>query len=106
MFIRGVFMHAKPRALRSLRGRLRTKSFPCCEVKKASGTKSPWLPRACQSNGNQPLWDQKENADVYGRRAYSEVPKAQAKVAEETPSVGFFEVPDSTLHEIAARGTP
>jgi len=66
MFIRGVFMHVKPRAVRSLRGRLRTRSFPSCEVKKASGTKSPWLPRACQSNGNQPLWVQKENADVYG----------------------------------------
>ena len=102
MFIRGVFMHVKPRALRSLQGRLRTKSFLCYEVKKASGTKSPWLPRACQSNGNQPLWDQKENADAYDRRMYSEVPKALAKVVEETPQVGFFEVSNSTFHKAAA----
>src|SRR5213080_3437202 len=31
--------------LRSLPGPLRTKSFPCCENRKASRTKSPWSPR-------------------------------------------------------------
>ena len=46
MFARDVFMHLKPRALRSLRGTIENEIIPLLRNKKASRTKSPSLPRA------------------------------------------------------------
>src|SRR5712692_10867819 len=48
------------------------------------------------------LWDEKQNADSYGRNAYPEVLKALGKVLEGTPQVRTFEVCNSTFHKIAA----
>ena len=47
------------------------------------------------------LWDEKQNADSYGRNAYPEVLKALARVVEGTPQVRTFEVCNSTFHKIA-----
>ena len=47
------------------------------------------------------LWDDKENADNYGRNAYTEVLKALGTVVEGTPQVRTFEVCNSTFHKIA-----
>ena len=47
------------------------------------------------------LWDEKENADSYGRKAYPEVLKALGRVVEGTPQVRTFEVCNSTFHKIA-----
>jgi len=47
------------------------------------------------------LWDEKQNADSYGRNAYPEVMKALEKVVEGTPQVRIFEVCNSTFHKIA-----
>jgi hypothetical protein len=48
------------------------------------------------------LWDEKENADSYGRNAYPEVLKALGRVVEGTPQVRVFEVCHSTFHKISA----
>ena len=48
------------------------------------------------------LWDEKENADSYGRNAYPEVLKAMGRGVEGTPQVRTFEVCSSTFHKIAA----
>jgi len=48
------------------------------------------------------LWDEKQNADSYGRNAYSDVLKALGRVVEGTPQVRTFEVCNSTFHKIAA----
>ena len=47
------------------------------------------------------LWDEKQNADSYGRNAYPEVLKALGKVVEGTPQVRTFEVCNSTFHKIS-----
>jgi hypothetical protein len=47
------------------------------------------------------LWDEKQNADSYGRHAYPEVLKALGRVIEGTPQVRTFEVCNSTFHKIA-----
>jgi hypothetical protein len=47
------------------------------------------------------LWDEKQNADSYGRNAYPEVLKALGRVVEGTPQVRTFEVCASTFHKIA-----
>jgi len=46
------------------------------------------------------LWDEKQNADSYGRNAFQEVLKALGKVIEGTPQVRTFEVCNSTFHKI------
>ncbi len=48
------------------------------------------------------LWDEKQDADSYGRTAYPEVLKALGRVVEGTPQVRTFEVCNSTFHKIAA----
>ena len=47
------------------------------------------------------LWDEKQNADSYGRNTYPEVLKALGRVVEGTPQVRTFEVCNSTFHKIA-----
>lgn len=47
------------------------------------------------------LWDEKEHADAYGCKAYSEVLKALGTVVEGAPQVRTFEVCSSTFHKIA-----
>jgi hypothetical protein len=49
------------------------------------------------------LWDQKENAEAYGRGAYPEVLKLLGRLVEGTPQVRTYEVSNSTFHNIAAR---
>jgi len=48
------------------------------------------------------LWDEKQNADSYGRNAFPEVMKALGKVIEGTPQIRTLEVCNSTFHKIAA----
>jgi hypothetical protein len=48
------------------------------------------------------LWDEKENADTYGRNGYPDVLKALGTVIDGTPQVRTFEVCNSTFHKIAA----
>lgn len=49
------------------------------------------------------LWDNKENAENYGRTTYPAVLKSLEKVVEGTPEVDSYEVVNSTFHKIAAR---
>jgi len=49
------------------------------------------------------LWDQKENADAYGRDGYAEVLKTIGKLVEGTPQVRTYEVANSTFHKVAAQ---
>lgn len=48
------------------------------------------------------LWDKKEDAEAYHRGRHPEVLKALTRVVEGTPLVEFFEVANSTSHQIAA----
>jgi hypothetical protein len=49
------------------------------------------------------LWDNKENAEAYGRGSYAEVLKTLGKVVEGTPQVRIYEVCNSTYHKIATQ---
>jgi heme-degrading monooxygenase HmoA len=46
------------------------------------------------------FWDQKEDAEAYGRGKFRQVVKALAKVVEGTPRVETREVSNSTFHKI------
>jgi hypothetical protein len=47
------------------------------------------------------LWDERQNADSYGRNAFPDILKALGAVVEGTPQVQTFEVCNSTFHKIA-----
>ena len=49
------------------------------------------------------LWDEKEDAEAYERRAYPAVLKALEKVAEGTPEIQTYQVTNSTFHKIATK---
>jgi heme-degrading monooxygenase HmoA len=46
------------------------------------------------------FWDEKEDAEAYGRGKFRQVVKALAKVVEGTPRVETREVSNSTFHKI------
>ena len=48
------------------------------------------------------LWDKSEQAEAYGRKAYSEVLKMLGSVIEGTPKVEIYRVANSTFHNIPA----
>ena len=49
------------------------------------------------------IWDQKEDAEAYGRGTNREVVKALAKVVEGSRRVEIREVTNSTFHKVPAR---
>lgn len=49
------------------------------------------------------LWENKENAEAYGRDTYPAVLTSLATVVEGTPKVEAFQVSNSTFHKIASR---
>jgi len=49
------------------------------------------------------FWDQKEDADAYGRGKFRQVVKALAEVLEDTPHVETREVSNSTFHKLPVR---
>jgi len=50
------------------------------------------------------FWETKENAEAYNRTGYPEILKTLAKVIVGTPKVETFELSNSTLHKLAAKG--
>ena len=50
------------------------------------------------------FWDTKEDAQAYNISGYPEILKTLAKVIEGTPKVETFELSNSTLHKLAAKG--
>jgi hypothetical protein len=49
------------------------------------------------------VWDLKESAETYARRAYADVLKLLEPVIEGTPVVQTYEVSHSTLHKVTDR---
>jgi heme-degrading monooxygenase HmoA len=49
------------------------------------------------------LWENKENAEAYGRDTYPAVLQTLERVVEGTPEVESYQVSNSTFHKIAAR---
>jgi heme-degrading monooxygenase HmoA len=49
------------------------------------------------------LWENKENAEAYGRDGYAAVLQTLERVVEGTPEVESYEVSNSTFHKIASK---
>ena len=103
MFARKVSMHLKPNSVGEFTQRLEKEILPLLRKQKGFRDEMTFVvPGGAEAVGIS-LWDQKENADAYGRDAYPGLLKAMEKVIEGTPQVRTYEVCNSTFHKIAAR---
>ena len=104
MFARTVRMQLKPNSVPEFTLMVEKEVIPLLRKQQGFKDEITFLP----SDGGKEavaisLWEQKENAEAYGRGSYPEVLKAMAKVVEGTPQVQTSEVANSTWHKVAAR---
>ena len=103
MFARTVRMQLKPNSVTEFTGLIEREVIPLLRKQQGFKDEITFVPSDGKEAVGISLWEQKENAEVYGRGAYPEVLKALAKVVEGTPQVHTSEVSNSTFHKIAAR---
>jgi heme-degrading monooxygenase HmoA len=103
MFARTVRMHLKPNSAVEYSRTLENEIIPMLRKQKGFQDEIAFVAPDGKETVAISLWDQKENAEAYGRGAYPEVLKALGKVVEGTPQVQNSEVCNSTFHKIAAR---
>jgi hypothetical protein len=96
-------MQLKPNSVAEFTGLLETDVIPLLRKQQGFKDEIAFVPSDGKEAVGISLWEQKENAEAYGRGAYPEVLKALAKVVEGTPQVQTSEVCNSTFHKIAAR---
>ena len=103
MFARTVRMQLKPNSVAEFTGLVEKEIIPLLRKQQGFRDEITFLPPDGKEAVAISLWEQKENAEAYGRGTYPEVLKALAKVVEGTPQVQPSEVSNSTWHKIAAR---
>jgi hypothetical protein len=103
MFARNVSMHLKPNRVAEFTRTMDQEIIPLLRKQKGFQDEITFVASGGLEAIGISLWDQKEDADAYTRRTYSEELKALADVVEGTPRVQIYEVANSTFHIIAAR---
>lgn len=102
MFARSVSMRLKKNALAEFTRVIEKHALPVLRKQKGFQDELTFvIPGGVEAFAIS-LWDEKQNADSYGRNGYPEVLKALDKVIEGTPQIRIFEVCNSTFHKIAA----
>ena len=103
MFARTVRMELRPNSVAEFTQLLENNVIPM--LRKQNGFKDEicYVPTDGKEAFAISLWEQKENAEAYGRGAYPAVLKAMVNVVEGTPQVQSSEVSNSTWHKVAAR---
>src|SRR5213080_4331394 len=103
MFARQVSMRLKPNSAKAFTDSIEKEVIPLLRKQKGFQDEITFVvPGGTEAVGIS-LWDQKENAEAYGRGTYPAVLNALSKVIEGTPKVQAYEVSNSTFHKIAAR---
>ena len=103
MFARTVRMQLKPNSVVEFTGLVEKEVIPLLRKQQGFRDEITFVPADGKEAIAISLWEQKENAEAYGRGTYPEVLKALAQVVEGTPQVQPSEVSNSTWHKIAAR---
>jgi hypothetical protein len=103
MFARSVYARLKPNSAAEFAQMIENEALPVLRKQKGFQDEITFVaPGGAEAVGIS-LWDQKENAEAYGRGAYPEVLKLLGRLVEGTPQVRTYEVSNSTFHNIAAR---
>ena len=104
MFARSISFRLKPHSIAAFTKLIEDETLPLLRKQKGFQDEMTFVaPGGTEAVGIS-LWDQKENAEAYGRGTYAEVQKVLGKVLEGTPRVQSYEVGNSTLHQVAALG--
>jgi len=102
MFARSISIRLKPNSVADFTQLLEKETVPMLRRQKGFQDEMTFVTPGGTDAIGITLWDQKENADAYGRDAYPGVLKALGKVVEGTPQVHTYEVCNSTFHKIVA----
>jgi hypothetical protein len=103
MFARSISIRLKPNSVAEFTRLIENESLPVLRNQKGFQDEITFVvPGGAEALGIS-LWDNKENAEAYGRDSYSRVLKALEKVVEGTPQVRTYEVCNSTFHNVAAQ---
>ena len=103
MFARSISIRLKPNSVAEFTRLTENESLPVLRKQKGFQDELTFvLPGGAEALGIS-LWDNKENAEAYGRDSYAGVLKTLGKVTEGTPQVRSYEVCNSTFHNIAAQ---
>jgi hypothetical protein len=105
MFARSVSIRLKPNTTGEFTQLMEKEILPLLRKQKGFRDEISFIAPGGQEALGISLWDQKENAEAYGKSSYEEVLKVMGKVVEGTPQVRTYEVSNSTFHKIAAHAT-
>jgi len=102
MFARTVTIRLKPNSVAEFAHTIEKEALPLLRRQRGFQDQITFVaPGGAEAVGIS-LWDQKEDADAYGRGTYPRMLKALRKLVEGTPEVRTYAVSSSTFHKIAA----
>ena len=102
MFARSVSIHLKPNRVEEFTRIIGNEVIPMMRGLKGFQDKIVLVASGGLEAIGLSFWDEKEDAEAYGRGIFREVLKALAKVTEGTSRVETREVSNSTFHKIPA----
>ena len=102
MFARSVSLHLKPNRVEEFTRIIENEVIPMMRGLKGFQDKIVLVASGGLEAIGLSIWDEKEDAEAYGRGTFREVLKALAKVIEGTSRVETREVSNSTFHKIPA----
>jgi heme-degrading monooxygenase HmoA len=101
MFARSVSIRLKPNGLAEFSRVIEKETIPLLRKQEGFEDEITFFVPGGREAVAISLWDRKEDADAYGRKAYPAVLKALGNVVEGDPEVRIYEVSNSTFHKIA-----
>jgi len=101
MFARSVSIRLKPNGLAEFSRVIEKETIPLLRKQKGFQDEITFFVPGGSEAVEISLWDLKEDADAYGRKASRGVVKALGNVIEGDSEVRTYEVSNSTFHKIA-----
>ena len=102
MYARRVSMQLRPSSRAELVRKFETGILPLLREQEGFRDAFMFVNPAGEDAFSVSFWDSKDNADAYSRRVYPDVYGILADLIRGEPRVKYFEVANSTCHEIAA----
>jgi heme-degrading monooxygenase HmoA len=100
MVARSLFLHLKPNRVEEFTRIIEQEVIPMIRGLKGFQDKIVLVTAGGLEAIGLSFWDQKEDAEAYGRGKFRQVVKALAKVVEGTARVETREVSNSTFHKL------
>ena len=105
MIARNVTMHLKPNSVAEFTQTLENEIIPLLRQQKGFQDELAFIVPGGEEAVGISLWENREDAEAYGREGYPKVLKALEKVLAGTPQVTKGEVFTSTSHKITTAVT-